>query len=314
MTNLLVPGNLLIAGEYAVLEEGGLGLAVAVDRWAHLRVSRPVGLGHLRFVGRTPGHVLVREPPFAGPDLPSRLLSEVQGGPGGGPAGQIEADTRPLFGSAGLKAGMGSSAVLAVGLVAAREALAGPSRPGRLGALFAAAVRAHRRAQGGRGSGYDVGASCFGTVLFAGGVRPRVTPLPRLPWLSGAFLLAGRGPVSTPGAVARYDAWKREHPLAASAFLAASNRAVRALAFAQDVAEATACLEECRRLGCELGKTIGVPADFPEVPGCVVKALGAGAEIALALPANAGRPAGTGYGARVGGMPLSPAQGGIRWS
>ena len=35
-SGLKVPGNLLLAGEYAVLVEGGLGLACAVEPYVHV--------------------------------------------------------------------------------------------------------------------------------------------------------------------------------------------------------------------------------------------------------------------------------------
>ena len=52
MPVLSAPANLLLLGEYAVLEEGGLGLALAVERRARITVEPSDGL---EVLGRRPG-------------------------------------------------------------------------------------------------------------------------------------------------------------------------------------------------------------------------------------------------------------------
>src|SRR4030042_1902847 len=112
-----VPANLLLLGEYAVLEEGGLGLAVAAEPRVRVRFER-----------------------------------------------------RPRAGLAGAaRRGSGARGGRRGWALRARPEGAPPAPA----AVLEAALAAHRRAQGGRGSGYDVLASFHGGAgLFAGGGRP----------------------------------------------------------------------------------------------------------------------------------------------
>ncbi len=208
--------------------------------------------------------------------------------PAGAPPGSIEVDSADFF-FGGRKGGLGSSAAAAVGLCWALLALAAGAPP-RPAAVLEAALAAHRRAQGGRGSGYDVFASFHGGAgLFAGGARPSWQPLD-LPWLEPLYLFHGERSLSTPGAIGKYREWRLRRPEEAGSFLEQSNRLVRSFSRAASRLEALGSLRRCRELGLRLGEAIGVPAamqppdDWDGIRAEDCKALGAGNELGLAFP------------------------------
>jgi len=129
------PGKLFLFGEYAVLE-GAPAVVTAVDRYVRVRSSDQA----YRVVGPA-------EPDL---DLP-RAVERATGRRLGG----LEVDLSDMF-AGEAKVGLGSSAASCVALCAA--VLGVEDRD----AVFAAALRAHRDYQGGRGSGADVAASTWG--------------------------------------------------------------------------------------------------------------------------------------------------------
>jgi phosphomevalonate kinase len=280
---LSVPGNILLLGEYAVLEEGGLGLSVAVDRRVRLSVQPAAGL---TVRGSWPGGSFLwsRGDP-GGSALVSSVVAAVDAARTGGPVDgvHIEIDSSELFDSSGRKTGLGSSAATAAGLTAALLAPPG-GHAGDAGAYVA--LRAHREAQGGRGSGYDVMCSWHGGAgTFSGGTVPSWTPA-AMPASFRIVLFPGPGPVLTPDAVRLYAAWKQANPHAARQFLEESNRLVRSFV-AASVHDAPACWAACRQLGIELGDAIGVSARLAvprelDPPGWC-KAIGAGNELGACL-------------------------------
>jgi phosphomevalonate kinase len=294
---LSVPGNLLLLGEYAVLEDGGLGLAAAVDRRVRCTVEAAPGLS---VRGTWPGGAVQWTPssPGDGPLVPAvvEIVEQwfVDSG-AGRPAlrAAMELDSAPFFLPGGRKSGLGSSAAVTVALTCALLAAGGRADAVRDGTAFRLAVQAHRRAQGGAGSGYDVACSFHGGLgLFHGGAEPRWEPC-RLSWTPSLLLFSGPAPVSTAPAVRRYSEWKARCPAEARAFLEASNRAVAAFVRAGSEAEACARLAECRDLGISLGRSIGVSAEVPVPEGLEArwcKAAGAGNELGVCLRAAAGGP------------------------
>jgi phosphomevalonate kinase len=295
---LTVPGNLLLLGEYAVLEEDGIGLAVAVERRVRVGISPGQGLS---VEGSWPGGALawtLRDPrssPLAAAavDCVEAWLHENGVTPPGW-AARITIDSSALFGSDGRKRGFGASAAVAVGLVAALLAEAGQRTEEARRAVPALATRAHRRAQGGRGSGYDVFCSFHGaTGVFHGGVDPAWQPC-RLLWDADVFLFPGPASVSTADAVRRYTAWKERNPRAAREFLEDSNRCVLEFLRAGSAEAAAPRLRECRRLGITIGDAIGVPARIEAPAGLdplSCKALGAGNELGACIMPAARAPA-----------------------
>jgi len=287
---ITVPGNLLLLGEYAVLEEGGLGLALAVDR--RVRVETTAGPG-LRLEGSWPGGTFAWTPDRPGSSpLAAAVVDCVEtwlrenGAPTPGWDARIAVDSADLFDAGGRKRGFGASAAVAVGLVAALLSAAGAPPARARAAVPVLATRAHRMAQGGRGSGYDVHCSFHGAMgLFHGGQEPSWEPC-RLRWDPAIFLFSGPASVSTPDAVGRYAEWKQRDARAAREFLEDSNRCVREFLRADSAAQAAARLDACRRLGVAIGRAIGVPASVAAPPGfdaSACKALGAGNELGACL-------------------------------
>jgi phosphomevalonate kinase len=297
---LTVPGNILLLGEYAVLEEGGLGLALAVE--PRVRMEALPG-PELRVEGRWPGGS------GKSPLITSvvQTVSEYLGVPC---SGSLRVDSTSFFSSEGRKTGLGSSAAVTVALVCGLLRLAGGV--GAAGEAASLAVRAHRRAQGGRGSGYDVLTSFHGgTGLVHGGASPSWEPCTP-PLGSGVVLFPGPAPVSTADAVQRYSSWKVRNPGPARDFVRDSNDAILSFSRSRSLEEAFPSFSFCQRLGIELGKEIGVPAELAPPPGfdprwC--KALGAGSELGCCLlPPGGDLPPGSGIGTRV-----SRAETGVAW-
>jgi phosphomevalonate kinase len=277
------------------LEEGGLGLAVAVEPRVRIHAARGRPGDGLEVAARmdtvlrwTPCEP--REPREPRSDPRAALLEAAVAVccPAGPPPGSVEVDSSNFF-FGGRKVGLGSSAAAAVGVCWALLALAagGPPQPGE---VLEAALAAHRRAQGGRGSGYDVFASFHGGAgLFAGGARPSWQPL-ELPWLEPLYLFHGESGLSTPGAIGKYREWRLRRPEEAGSFLQESNRLVRSFSRAASRREALGSLRRCRELGLRLGDAIGVPAamglpgDWGGIRAEDCKALGAGNELGLAFP------------------------------
>jgi phosphomevalonate kinase len=291
---LSVPGNLLLLGEYAVLEEGGLGLAMAIERRASISVEPARDLS---IIGTWPGaHVSWTPDQASASPLISAVVETVRAWlvaetPSGRfPGASIRVDTSRFFRADGRKSGLGSSAAVAVGLVCALLHAAGRRVTPRE-ELAQLAVRAHRKAQGGAGSGYDAMCSYHGGLgLFHGGAAPTWEPR-LLAWEPEVALFAGPEPVGSSGAASRYRAWKARDPGSAAAFLEESNIRVLEFIRAPSATAAVSKLEACRKLGIRVGEAIGVPARIEAPAGLdprTCKAVGAGCELGACLLAPGG--------------------------
>lgn len=259
------PGSLLLAGEYAILESGGMGLSVAPDIRARCTADLEPGECVVRY-----GGVVERFDSLDAPGCPPVVeavahavrehlrcrdrepaLVETDGP-------RVDLDTSGFY-EGSRKLGFGSSAAAALCLTAALLRAAGATD--WESACLDLAVSAHRAAQNGRGSGYDVATSfCGGTALFTGGAAPSVKPV-TLPWLPDCYLYRGPKAVSTGGSVSRYKGWKQRRGDESLAFLEQSNRTVSALAAARTWEEARSLLVQARALSTELGCSISVGAD-----------------------------------------------------
>jgi phosphomevalonate kinase len=291
---ITVPGNLLLLGEYAVLEEGGLGITLAVDR----SVSIHVESSNTLTISGTDGSRQFSWPREGQNELFRNIVSEcrkfLEGRGLDLPQVAIAADSHNLYTfndmsngmSNSRKLGLGSSAAVTVGISAALLLQEISWSPDELRSqVFEIALRAHRKAQGGRGSGYDIAASTFGGIgLFRGGKKPDYRNIP-LPWLSSFFLFKGGEGVVTTGAIARYNRWRERSNW--RGFVESSNRCIENLLKAEDFSHALTYLKEGRDLGISLGTVIGVPGEMTDLPESrFSKALGAGNEIALLFPDN----------------------------
>jgi phosphomevalonate kinase len=285
-----VPGNLLLMGEYAVLEEGGLGVALAVDRRARVSL-RPAPSLHIS--GTWPGGAIAWTPegPGASPLLNACVYvveewlreQEKRLTP---PRAFISIDTSAFFAPDGRKSGFGSSAATTVAAVVALLTAAGIPVDQRLDLARDLAIAAHRRAQDGVGSGYDVTASLNGGMgLFRGGASPTWEAC-ALAWGPVLLSFAGARAVITQRSVRRYEQWKARNPGPAREFLADSNAVIRAFIAASSGRAAAPWFERSRRIGLALGEAIGVPASLEPPAGldpAWCKALGAGNERGICL-------------------------------
>lgn len=279
------PASVLLLGEYAVLEVGGLGVAVSPEVRV---VSRANPLG--RLVDESSGNArpqqIIGRFPHGSDNWPGRgfldrvctFLESKYGAPRF--SGEIVIDSSALFNADGKKRGFGSSA--AVTVVATSLWLQETDHD----LLIEAAVEAHRHAQGGRGSGYDVACSTFGSIIrFCGGPLPQAA-LANLPWLPELTVFAGPKPVGTPSAISSYHRWKADNPDRASEFLMQSNELVEAFLSAEEWPAAQQTIAKYRELTIGLGDLIGVESRI-DPPGELAegewKAIGAGNELGVIL-------------------------------
>lgn len=271
------PGSVLLLGEYAVLEEGGLGVSLAPAVRAGCAVSTVGAYGGSGLAGEGPA-VTARYagtsqtwPGSASPGCPPIVGAVLEGcvrDDGRLPA-RIEINTDGFYDGA-RKLGFGSSAAAAVCLAAALLSASGLPRDEAIRRSASVAVHAHRLAQGGAGSGYDVLTSHGGGVgVFSGGRTPGYRRV-RADWLPACYLYRGPREVSTPRAVAAYEEWKAEEPDSAAAFLAASNSLARQLADASVWDVAHTILTAARDLSVGVGRHIGVPAE-PALHTCTTR-------------------------------------------
>ena len=297
---LTVPGNLLLLGEYAVTDEGGLGLALAVDRRVSLELEPSSALVVEGRWGGGTAH-WTRESAGRSPLITAivetwreQVYSRGVGAPGAGatrmpdsrePGARIVVDSSAFF-TAGRKSGFGSSAAVTVALTCALLHLSGFSGSQLIRCAARIALLAHRRAQGGRGSGYDVYASLYGGFgCLVGGSEPSWQAV-ELPWLPPLYIFRGPSSVSTPSSIQSYERWKSCDPAGWRSFLDESNQGVRRFLQADSWPAARRAFTASKELGLRLGERIGVPARI-EAPGSLVpelhKALGAGNELGIYL-------------------------------
>ncbi|MFO0751673.1 MAG: hypothetical protein U1F43_39300, partial [Myxococcota bacterium] len=202
MIRASAPGKLMLAGEYVVVERGTPALAVSVDQRVTVEVeAEPAGGWRVT----SEGEGLVDAPLAQVPFL-AEALARVPGAPR---AGRLV--VRSQIGTGANKPGLGTSAALCVAAFAAFHRLAGNHTPPDLVPIIAA----HRAAQGGRGSGYDVAACLVGGVtIFTPGPGTNPPRVERIGWpkgLYGAVFKARRGS-STAGMLTRVAAWREEDP------------------------------------------------------------------------------------------------------
>lgn len=174
--HLRVPGKLVLAGEYAVLEPGFLALVTAVDRFLELRLTpsdrmelRAEMLGIDAAAEYRDGRWSVPGAPFVAEaaTIALRYLAEK-----GSLIEPFRLEIEGGFGS-GSKYGLGGSGAVTVGVVGAilrAHGMAIESAEGR-DTVFRLAAIAHLRVQGG-GSGIDLAASTYGGTLLYSSFNP----------------------------------------------------------------------------------------------------------------------------------------------
>lgn len=210
------PGKLFLLGEYAVLE-GAPALLTAIDRRATVSAAvaagwrltvRQFGIDELELGSGgslPPGLDAVNTTRLALFDAVRRTVERHADGPGEPLDLVIDSSA---FHQDGHKLGLGSSAAVAVALTAALAAARNVTLTS--GALFSLADAAHRRAQGGNGSGGDVAASVHGgRIRFVRDEHPRQVGWPDDLALVG--VVTGTGS-STRNLVARVAAYRERDP------------------------------------------------------------------------------------------------------
>ncbi len=301
---LLIPGNLLLAGEYAIVREGRAGVTIAVgppvvvnvEKWSSFEFVGETGGGRMTWrggpslhgssdltdngAGTTRGAAVFRSvlAVFRDRSRMSRLIERSNSrqremllaatepfARGDYPPVRIAVDSRPLFDTTGRKLGFGSSAASTVAATAGVLAAAGLDPVGFRPLVCSIATAAHRGTQGGHGSGYDVATSCYGGVgLFRGGEWTSYRHIDAF-WLPPLGVLSGAHEESTAHAVQRFrEVYERESSRM-EALLDRSDRAVDAIATATSWPEARVGLEKAREVGIEIGRRIGIPADVRRV-------------------------------------------------
>ncbi|MBD3418936.1 MAG: hypothetical protein GF398_02340 [Chitinivibrionales bacterium] len=280
--SLSVPGSLLLAGEYVILEEGGLGLFCAIDKRMRLSAKRDhrfsicgeiAGASYVWTHGNETANSFIEAVIRELHDTCSVSIDKLPFAIG------IAGDE---FSSAsGKKIGYGSSAAVTVGLTALLYRLAGGHEPDA-DELLLHAVKAHRTAQFGKGSGYDVACSIYGGVaIFCGGLEPQVQQLPHA-HLPPFKLVCAPDPIKTVSAIKLLEDWRNVHREDWRTYAARSNGLVMHLAQTGDEESCIELLRKAARRSEVFQREIGVwnpsnDVDMSRYP--FFKALGAGNEL-----------------------------------
>jgi phosphomevalonate kinase len=270
------PGKVFLVGEYAVLE-GGAAVVAAVSR-------RASG----RFVaGIPPASPVVAEAVRLTAAALGRDVRAL-------PAGAVLVDTGELS-SGGRKLGLGSSAATAAVAVGAMLEAAGRSVEEERDLVFSIAEAAHRRAQGGLGSGADVAATVHGGLIrylrpAGASAAPVIRRLTRLPPASELLIFSTGTPSSTLGAVKAMAALRERDPAYHEALLEPLRDAADRFMEAIDIGNARELAAATRAAGAGMA-ALGTAADLP----IVTPELAAAAALAEEL-GGAAKPSGAGGG------------------
>ncbi|MBN1945438.1 MAG: hypothetical protein JW797_07145 [Bradymonadales bacterium] len=324
------PGKLFVLGEFAALK-GAPALLMAVNR--RVQIER---------LQRTEAGWEIHEEPDARVSIIS--IEELSGAPVEGtlaaaaartlveagfslpPRVLLRADRTALVDGYGQPLGLGSSAATA----AAYVAVLAPDLDNNT--MVSLAVAAHRRFQGGVGSGYDVACCCAGGLVEVSSQGGRLTrvgeecrPAPPPSTTSGMLpeslvLLVGRGKsiASTSVILSRLDGIQRENPLIGPLIQelgAASEAGCSAVRSGQDrqLVEAMRCF--CA-IEAELGElsglklvpqAVGMIANQLERLGGACKPSGAGCDLVVALVPRDARRSACALMTRAGWTPLELA-------
>lgn len=306
------PGKVFVVGEYGVIE-GGPAVVATVSRRLETRVRARPGVGemHLRLAGTT-----VRRPLDADhvDDVPHELrfvaaAALVTARLFALRATDLDIATTSELDAGATKTGLGGSAAVTAATVSAVHRIARPTEPATQheGARVAAAVFAHRLAQGG-GSAADVIAASAGGVVWIDGLDGGAVPSSvadaaaragraELGWTRLALpaslaldvVATGRSCATAPR-VARYRAASAGlHGRVLRAWadgMRAASEGFRDGCRARDAGAVLGATRLAARLLSRLGALAGMPVYTPELrracsladaqPGCAGKPSGAG--------------------------------------
>lgn len=182
MIQAIAPGKLVICGEYAVLD-GAPAIVGAFNRYAVVNVSEnrqgnfsiespdfgidrtffEIRDGNISFLNSLPSYILSKLTYFI--RLFEITLKEIRELGSEIYPSDITIDTKSFFkNSSSKKLGLGSSAALAVSLIAALRRSVWKNSDTDNQELFKAAHEAHNKTQGKNGSGIDIAASVYGGI------------------------------------------------------------------------------------------------------------------------------------------------------
>ncbi len=229
MTDASAPGKLVLVGEYAVLD-GAPAIAAAIDVRARARVLATAGAesvffdalsgqayyfvidgsNGLHWIGEQPGaNGAILEAVISSCSEHSTLFDD-------GPSFRVSMNTDDFFthlGGRWTKLGVGSSAAVLVALVGALvtelNLVMSPEE------LLAVCHTAHRRFQGGLGSGADIATAVHGGVVAVRrGTEPETVSADGRGWPSGLSALPIWSGVSasTPELLVRFETFRADHP------------------------------------------------------------------------------------------------------
>ncbi|WKC58225.1 phosphomevalonate kinase [Borrelia sp. P9F1] len=289
LINFSVPGNLLLMGEYSILEEGGLGLSIAISEKAYFTFKRSNDWRFFSKKTETEVFSLVKnEDDFVFQMfryLKRKYFANLEDFPC-----DVYIDTSAFFLTGGVKKGFGSSAVVAVGIVCGIFLLCGATNHFNRDEIFRCCLDAYRHAQGGMGSGYDIATSIFGGVVqFEGGNVPAYKLLKKIDF-SDFYLMQGSQEVKTTSSIIKYN----EQRASLIDFIENMNIVMREIVLRSSNSYFCflSSLGEAKNVGLEIGKRIGISADLPlnlaylENECALIKALGAGNETFLVHKPN----------------------------
>jgi phosphomevalonate kinase len=286
------PGKLFLLGEYAVLD-GCPAIVAGIDRRIEVMLSRRRS-GRSATVFITAGRHGSRQfrafdpPAVDGPlrfacaaySATARRLPAVKGH-------SLTIDiTSDLDQVAKEKIGLGSSAAVTVGVVAAVAAASGrnPAHAETRREVLAMAVEAHRFAQGGTGSGADIAASVYGGIVL---FDPRSEGLPtvaRLALPADTHLLVGWSgtAASTTDLVQRYRAVTPERAPVRAAFVVAAHACIERFVGACSTPDRLLALDDYGRLLERLAEGLDLPLLTPRLRALltIARTHGAAAKIA----------------------------------
>ncbi|WP_151073642.1 phosphomevalonate kinase [Borreliella turdi] len=284
-----VPGNLLLMGEYTILEEKGLGLAIAINKRAFFSFKKS---DFWRFFSKKKEiddfSLIENRDDFVFKMfsyLSQKYFFNLESF-----AYDVYIDTSNFFFNDGTKKGFGSSAVVAIGIVCGLFLIYNSTNVVDKGEIFKYCLEAYRHSQGGMGSGYDIATSIFGGVVeFEGGFTPKCRQL-GIVKLDDFYLMQGLKAVKTTASICEYN----KHRNSILDLILKCNLEVKKLVLSVGTSNSKliSSLRRAKELGLEIGEAIGVSAALPSNfehlrDQCdLIKALGAGNETFLVYRPN----------------------------
>lgn len=284
-----VPGNLLLMGEYTILEERGLGLAIAINKRAFFSFKKSDSWRFFSKKKEMDDFSLIENRN----DFVFKMFAYLNQNCFFNPesfAYDVYIDTSNFFFNDGTKKGFGSSAVVAIGIVCGLFFIYNATNVVEKSEIFKYCLEAYRHSQGGIGSGYDIATSIFGGVVeFEGGFAPKCRQLNAVEF-NDFYLMQGLQAVKTTDSIYEYN----KHRDSILDFILKCNSEMNKLVLnvCSSKSALISSLRKAKELGLAIGAAIGVPAALPpsfahlQYQCDLIKALGAGNETFLVYKPN----------------------------